>query len=182
MAVGRKTNAIQSLGSSRMYYREVNADGSELTPTPDTWREFPIVSSSKFADRTNRDTVYDEEGTKYMIDGNRDVDLSGEILQTDDDSMAFFTDTVRGKYYRVIKELNRVMNASQYQYLVFAAGSFDPAIDISYPGRRISWMYVPNKMTASTTVSLTGITGMKATLPASTTVDADNYYKRLVIS
>lgn len=181
MAVGRTPGAIRKLGSGYAWYQEVNADGTALT-SPDTWHLFPIISSSKLTDKTAREGVYEEDGFRYMIDGNRDAEISGESLQSDDDFLTFLTDTTRGKYYAFVKELNRVLVGGDYQYVVCAAGTFDPSIDVSFPGRTVPWQYVPIRMTSATTVTLTGITGAKGSIASSTTVDADAYYKLYTVT
>lgn len=172
MAITKDKGSIRKYGGGELWYREVNDDGSALA-SPDTWHTFGYVGESKLSDVTESESAFDETGNQVAsIETNRTVKFSGLFMQTDKDHIDFLKDTVRGKFYCIYHNGGTLNGKTQE--IVYGICAIKPQVEVATGTKRIPFEFIVLKNDAAiSSISLSGITGVKVTTP---TVPAAGYY------
>jgi hypothetical protein len=198
-ATKRNAKNIIGLGSGRMLYREVNADGTLLDAAQQTlqgyggagpsaiaydWLQMPIVKDSNLKDDTAIEKKADEGGDKYPIEGEREVTLEITSMQRDTKTVRAIVKDMRGKYFELLKENTSRKLADGYQYLYVAIAQVEPKLDFKLPNAEPKFLF--NALVVSTAIAnrdLSGITGMRSDFTGkNVSVESGEYYEFLDIA
>jgi hypothetical protein len=173
---GRIANAMQKLGSGRMWIRIVEDDGTVITG--EDFVPFPIVKDSTLKDDFAEEFAEDEGGDQYPQEGKRTVELSGTTAQRDKATLEVSTKTLRGKYVAILKEQSSRPVNGKYQYLYVALAKMTPNLEVKFPGGEIGWKFNPQPAPSAVSIDLStlGITDAKVTLTGTVAIPVGEYY------
>lgn len=100
------------------------------------WLEIGYVEKATLNDTTDQEEVIDETGKVVNIDDTtRKVKITGLLMQSDADTVKFFKETVRGKYFMVYHYDG--VNDSKYQEYIFGICQVKPMVEIESGVKRI---------------------------------------------
>ena len=100
------------------------------------WLELGYVQEATLNDSTEQEDVIDESGGVVNVDDvTRSVKINGLLMQSDADTIKFFKETVRGKYYTIYHYDG--INDSKYQEYIFGICQIKPMIEIASGTKRI---------------------------------------------
>ncbi len=173
---GRIANAMQKLGSGRMWICIRDSLGTAITD--EQFVPFPIVKDSTLKDDFAEEFAEDEGGDQYPQEGKRTVELSGTTAQRDQPTLELSTKTLRGLYVAILKEQSSRPVNGKYQYLYIPLAKMTPNLEVKFPGGEIGWKFNPQPAPSAFTVDLStiGITDAKVTLTGTVSIATGEYY------
>lgn len=100
------------------------------------WLEMGYVQEATLNDSTEQEDVIDETGAVINVDDvTRTVKINGLLMQTDADTIKFYKETVRGKYYMIYHYDG--VNDSKHQEYFFGICQIKPMVEIASGTKRI---------------------------------------------
>lgn len=171
--------AIKKFGGGKIYALPI-ADpvaGAKASDDSDgsNWVPFGYVESSTLNDNTEIEDIKDETGSVVDSDEvERVVKFTGVLMQSDKETLDFFRNTVREKYYMVYRDAGEV--DGQQQEHIFGICTIKPMIEVETGRKRI-----PFEITVLKNASAIAYGGTDVALPTvatvtSGTIPAGEYY------
>lgn len=179
MALAR--TAPHEFGSGRLWYKEVNNDGTDLG-TPDTFHSFCLVKDSEISldfSGSAPKTEVDEGGDSYTVavtaTGGKGS-FKGNAFTIDHDLLRSFFVTNRAKYYALVKEVNQTLNgSSKFEYvfmgIAFVTGPVSFKNGTTFPFE-FGLLTSSSSITLASTGLVAALTGCKATTISASIVQA----------
>jgi len=98
----RDRNAIEKWAGGKLFAKEVNSDGSDLSPTPDTYTDLGYIKVSRLVDVTEEESIPDETGKGVITKPlERIPKYEVTFMQSDKATLDFLKEGVREKYWAV---------------------------------------------------------------------------------
>jgi len=166
--MAKNKDEIVKKGGNELWYKEVNEDGSNLSPTPATWATLGHIQESEFNDETEFEKTYNEAGELVGIDeGNREPQIKGLLMQSSKTILDFLGKGCRDKYFAIYK-YEGIVN-KKHQELWIAVAQIRPLIQLKSGTKRppieITAMKVDSAVTITTTLPSVA-KASTATIPA----------------
>jgi hypothetical protein len=125
---------IRKFGGGVIRLREVSDDGQTISATDTVYHDIGYLASTKFRDFTPLEDIADETGSVVASEeGQREVKLTGVLMQTDKEAFDIAKDT-RRKFYRVYL-YEGIVNNKHKEYF-FGICRIAPMVDVDFPGGR----------------------------------------------
>lgn len=178
--IGLNSATITPIGGGKLFLKQVNSDGTDLS-TPDTWHAAFIIKDSELDDNNPFKEFPDERGDVYYAPTSRKVSLTGTTYQRDVGSLTFSPTDAYGNYYALFKQMSDTKVNSLYQYLFAPIIQVEPVLKFKTLGNDIPFKFVFNNNEAAVTcTSWSGVTGMRSVTivsgAPSITCPANGYY------
>ena len=151
--------AIRKYGGGVLRIREVSDDGQTISASDTGYSDIGYIQSHKFRDFTPLEDVPDETGSVVASEeGQREVKISGVLMQTDKEMFDIAKDT-RGKFYRVYL-YEGIVNGN-HKEIFFGICRIAPMIDVDFPGGRTPFEISVLRNTLAITISTTELNTIK---------------------
>lgn len=137
MSLDWKKDAIADKGGVYgISVRKVQPDGSQLSPTPDTYHSLGYIKSVKPRDITEQTKKYDEvKRLVAVLDQTRDAGFDAILMQSDMDILNFLRKDSRGNYYSVYRD-NGIVNG-KHQEIFYGICRISPKYEFDSTDKEI---------------------------------------------
>ncbi|MBE2228254.1 MAG: hypothetical protein IAE93_12950 [Ignavibacteria bacterium] len=174
LSITRDKGAIHSHGGGIIKVKQVQEDGTDLSPAASVV-DIGYIQDSEFNDQTPLTDVKDETGaTVTQEEGDREISVKATLMQSDSEVIALAKE-VRGKFYALYK-YNGIVDG-KHQEIFFGVGKITPQINLKFSGGRIPFEYKSSKLASAVTIDTTDLTAWGAYATAEVTIAANDFYQ-----
>ena len=164
---------VTQQGSGNMVLKEVDSTGTDLVDS--AWFTAPILASSTLTNDVTEETINDEGGSAYTLDGGETTrTFEGSIIQRDSAAIDFVRYGAQGKFFTIVKERNRVPIDGEYQYDIIGVAKISANWSEDLPNAERTVTFQIQNNDTDLTVDMTGLTiaatGFKEDLTLETAV------------
>jgi hypothetical protein len=170
----RKREAIEKWAGGKLYAKEVDDEGTDLSPTPDTYTDLGYVKVSKLMDVTEEEDIADETGNIVITKPlERIPKYEVTFMQSDKALLDFLKEGVRKRYWAIYHYQGVIDD--NYQEIFIGIATIQARIELEAGVKELPTV-ITMKLNESAIVQL------NANLPAikktagDVTIPAEEYY------
>jgi hypothetical protein len=177
---------VRQLGATKWWIKEVNADGSDLSPA-DTYAQGWIRAEHEFSISVRTETRADEGGNTHTLAGTREARLTLTLAENHAGAWNFAQSALlQGKHFAIV--IQRVgperggNHAGKYEYQFFPLCQLAGDLSSRLPGTDLQLVFTVKPVPASRSVTLNGTTlpGYDGAAGGTVTVAAGDFASQIV--
>lgn len=135
MALAKEKSRIGKYGGGNLWVLAVTEAGPLGSEVSANWLNMGYVEMTDIDDNTDTESIPDETGKEATsLEGDRKVTLQFTLMQSDNETIEFLNDTVRGNYYSIYWD-GGVIDAFHQEW-VFPICKIKPAFKLVTGTRR----------------------------------------------
>lgn len=173
--IDRISSAVNDLGSGIGTFRTCDSTGSFTSALV----KLPWIKTSSLNDTTDQVDIDMEGGERFTRDGVRTVELQFTFGQQDIETIKMATQTLRGSYIQVVKEISNQEVDGGHNYFIGGICKVNPSLQFTQPGGEVQLTLRLEKNTSTLSVGLTNYadTAFQTTLTGTVSVGANKYWE-----
>ena len=173
----RSITGINSFGGSYWAYKRINADGSDITGTADTWHTGTYREKTVYTYQIPQKDIYDESGALVTTEqDNTKSEIKLSSLAADANTLSFLKNETQGAYFAIYMQYNSPKKDTYRADLFAPVCQIETGFTVTSPGKKVDITIKPLENSSAVALNPASTALSAWSVTSSITADASSYF------